>query len=299
MRIGLLGNAGSWYIADLRRAAIAQGHEVERLDYPTLSVQIKANGTHELSGCDVSGSEVPLRFDLQSFDALLIRTMPPGSLEQIVFRMDTLSRLEASGVRILNPPRSIEHAVDKFLTTSALVHAGLPVPETLVCESTAEALAGLERLGGDVLVKPIFGAEGRGIVRVSDPDVGHRVFRTIERIQGVLYLQKFVRHPGFDLRVLTLGGEVVGAVRRRATHAFKSNVACGGVAEAYSPTDVEVDLALRAAAAVGVPFAGVDLLTGPDGEPYVIEVNGIPGWKGFSAATGIDVASRILQWIAT
>ncbi|MEZ6058069.1 MAG: RimK family alpha-L-glutamate ligase [Planctomycetaceae bacterium] len=297
MRIGLLGNAGSWYVSDLQRAGTERGHTVERLDYPTLTVSVGSERGITAEGRDLTDRQSLQNIDLLSFDSLVIRTMPPGSLEQIVFRMDTLSRLEALGVRVLNPPRTIEHAVDKFLTTSTLAAAGLPVPETLVCESTVEALVGLERLGGDVLVKPIFGAEGRGIVRVSDPDLGQRVFRTLERMQSVLYLQRFIQHPGYDIRILTLGGEVIGAIRRHANHSYKTNVACGGKAEAYDPTPEEVDLALKAASAVGVPFAGVDLLSGPDGKRYVIEVNGIPGWKGFSSATGIDVASHVVEWL--
>src|SRR5207249_6795759 len=133
--------------------------------------------------------------DLTEFNAVIIRTMPPGSLEQVVYRMDVLARLEGAGVVVLNSAKSVECAVDKYLTTARLEAAGLPVPATVVCENSEDALAAFERLGSDVVVKPIFGSEGRGILRVSDPDLALRTFRTLERLQAVLYLQQFVDHP--------------------------------------------------------------------------------------------------------
>ena len=142
--------------------------------------------------------------------------MPPGSLEQVVFRMDALHRLAAAGVPVLNPPRAVEAAVDKYLTLALLDAAGLPVPPTWAGESAAEALAAFEALGGDVVVKPLFGSEGRGLVRVSDTELAWRTFHTLERLGAVLYLQRVVRHPGHDLRVFVLGGRVLGAMRRHA-----------------------------------------------------------------------------------
>ena len=96
--------------------------------------------------------------------------MPPGSLEQVVFRMDVLNRLQARGVTVLNSPRALEMCVDKYLASACLETAGLPVPPTIVCQDAETALEAFEQLGGDVVVKPLFGSEGRGMVRVSDPD---------------------------------------------------------------------------------------------------------------------------------
>ncbi|MFV0443154.1 MAG: RimK family alpha-L-glutamate ligase [Planctomycetaceae bacterium] len=287
MHVGILGNPESWYLHDLTRAAAERGVQVNRIDYRQLTGGVLA-GLPAVTAGDL---------DLRQLDAVIVRTMPPGSLEQVVFRMDALSRLEAEGVTILNPPRAIEHAVDKYLATAKLAAAGLPVPDTVVCENSESALTQFERLGGDVVVKPVFGAEGRGIVRVSDPEIALRVFRTLERIQAVLYLQRFIAHPGYDLRVLVLNGKPIGAMRRHAQTGFKTNIACQGRGEAYVASDVEIGFAIQATAAIGATFAGVDLLTGPQGETYVIEVNGVPGWRGFQTATGIDVAARVLDWL--
>jgi ribosomal protein S6--L-glutamate ligase len=284
VNLAVLGNAGSWYVADIERAAHARGFRCDRWDFGQLVgfVSIPQSG--------IRHGETPLT----GIDAIIVRTMPAGSLEQVIFRMDALARAQAAGVSVINSPRAIECAVDKYLTTAVLQSAGLPVPETIVCESADDALIALEQLGGDVVVKPLFGSEGRGIVRVSDPDMGIRVFRTLERIGAVLYLQRFIEHEGFDVRILLLDGEPVGAMKRRSLNDFRTNVSRDGRPEPHLPTDRELDFARRAAAATGARFAGVDLLYDRRGDLYVIEVNAVPGWRALQAVTGIDVADRLL-----
>jgi ribosomal protein S6--L-glutamate ligase len=235
---------------------------------------------------------------LSGFDAVLVRTMPPGSLEHVVFRMDLLHRLQAAGVRVLNPPRSVEICVDKYLATARLEAAGLHVPPTVVCQHADAALEASDALGGDVVVKPLFGSEGRGMVRISDSEMAWRTFRTLERTQAVLYLQRFIRHPGWDLRVFVVGGRVLTAMRRRSRGDWRTNVAQGGSAEPTRLGREEEQLALRAAAALGAPLAGVDLLPGPGGEWYVLEVNAVPGWRALAPATGVDVAAAVVRFLS-
>jgi ribosomal protein S6--L-glutamate ligase len=230
-------------------------------------------------------------------DAVVVRTMPPGSLEQVVFRMDVLGRLESQGVPVVNRPKALECAVDKYLTTARLAAAGLPVPRTHVCETTEQALHGFGQLGRDVVAKPLFGAEGRGIVRLTDPETAARVFRAWERIGAVIYQQPFLDHGGRDLRILVLGGRVLGGMYRYATQDFRTNVSQAGQAEAANPSDAEGELALRAASATGAEFAGIDLLTDRCGQTYVIEVNAVPGWKAFAAVNHSDPADLFWQWL--
>jgi ribosomal protein S6--L-glutamate ligase len=286
MRIAVLGNAGSWYVADLQRAAKERGHRCERIEYRTITATVSGRDGRTLAS---NGAL------LDACDAVIIRTMPPGSLEQVVFRMDALLTLESLGVAVLNPPKAVECAVDKYLCTARLSAAGLPVPDTVVCEDAEAALAAFGALGGDVVVKPIFGSEGRGILRVSDPDLALRTFRTLDRIGAVLYLQRFIPHAGFDIRVLVLDRRIVGAFRRSNPHDWRTNVARQARAGPHSITDHEAELALRAAAATGARFAGIDLLYCPAGECYVIEVNAVPGWRAFQKVTGVDVAARLME----
>ena len=285
LHIAVLGFRGSWYCRDLERAAVERGHRFARVDFRGLTAR-----------CGIGGAPLSAEsLDLARADAVIVRTMPPGSLEQVVFRMDALARLEAAGVAVLNPPRSIECAVDKYLATARLQLAGLPVPETVVCEDAESALEAFAALGGDVVVKPIFGSEGRGILRVSDPDLALRTFRTLERIQAVIYLQRFVEHEGFDLRVMVLDGRVLGGMRRRGGADFRTNVARNASPEPCQLTDRECEWALAASRAVGTRFAGVDLLYDRAGNGYVIEVNGVPGWRAFARVTGCDVAARVIE----
>ena len=330
MQIGILGNAGSWYVADLERAAMAAGHCARRVDFPRLAARcgppaepaVSRHREHAwrhniASGAAESGpTETPSREasaltcaddDLTRFDAVIVRTMPPGSLEQVVYRMDALARLEAAGVTVFNPAKAIECAVDKYLATVRLEAAGLPVPPTIVCEDAETALAGFDELGGDVVVKPIFGSEGRGILRVSDPDLALRTFRTLERLDAVLYIQRYIPHEGCDVRVMVLDGRVLGAMRRCSSSDFRTNVSRAATTLPHDPTDLEAAWALRAAQAVGARFAGVDILYDALSSPqrkqgfcdrsstgYVIEVNAVPGWRAFSRTTGQDVATVVI-----
>jgi RimK family alpha-L-glutamate ligase len=173
--------------------------------------------------------------------------------------------------------------------------AGLPVPPTWCGESAADAREAFERLGGDVVLKPLFGSEGRGLLRISDRETAGRVFHALERIGAVLYLQQFVPNPGQDLRLFVLGDQVLGAIRRHAPPGdWRANVAVGARAEPFVPDDAITSLALRAARAVGARVAGVDVLPARDGEMYVIEVNAVPGWRALAEVTGQDIAAAIL-----
>ncbi len=275
-----------WHVQDLARASALVGVKLDPLPFPKVVGEVGRS----LSRVLASG------FDLGQVDGILVRMMPPGSLEQVIFRMDALHRLEALGVPIFNPPRAVEAAVDKYLALALLESRGIAVPETWVGESAAEAQAAFARLGGDVVVKPLFGSEGRGLVRVSDPELALRTFRTLERIGCVLYVQKYVRNPGYDLRAFVLGGRVIGSIRRYARSGeWRTNVAVGGRPEVCRLDPASERLAIESARAVGAIMAGVDLL--PDlehGGNTVLEVNAVPGWKALGASTGVDVAAEIL-----
>ncbi|MCA8998544.1 MAG: RimK family alpha-L-glutamate ligase [Planctomycetaceae bacterium] len=286
MQIAVLGNEGSWYVDQLTVASHRRGHGCQRADFRRL-----------MSRTGPQSAVFAEEDDLTRIDALIVRTMPPGSLEQVVYRMDVLHRLQSQGVTVLNSPRAVETAVDKFLTTAKLAATGLPTPRTIVCECSEQALTAFAELGGDVVVKPIFGSEGRGILRVSDPDLAHRTFRTLERLQAVLYLQEYIPHAGFDVRVLLLDGAPLGAVTRRNATDFRTNVARQGIAEPHEPTDGELEFARRAAQAVDACFAGIDLLYDPAGNPFVIEVNAVPGWRAFQKVTGVPVAERVIEYL--
>jgi ribosomal protein S6--L-glutamate ligase len=211
--------------------------------------------------------------------------------------MDVLQRLEVGGTKVLNPPRAIEAAVDKFLTSARLAAAGLQTPRTLCCQTADDALAAFAQLGGDVVVKPLFGSEGRGITRINDDQLALRAFKMLAQLGAVLYVQEFIPHEGLDLRLFVLGERVLG-MRRRNPLDWRTNVSRGATTEAFEPSPDLCELALRAAHSIGASIAGVDLLPGRDGELYCLEVNAVPGWKALARTLDVDVAALILEFAA-
>jgi ribosomal protein S6--L-glutamate ligase len=170
------------------------------------------------------------------------------------------------------------------------------VPPSWAGQSAAEALLAFEALGGDVVVKPLFGSEGRGLVRISEKELAWRSLHALERIGSVLYLQRVVRHPGHDHRVFVLRGSVLGTMRRTAPPGdWRTNASLGGLAESCRLDPGAQDLAIAAARAVGAEMAGVDLIHDLDRRTLVVlEVNAVPGWRALARVTGIDVAAEVL-----
>jgi len=292
MRIGIVGNLDRWHEADLRRAAACHEAEGRPCALRRLSVEnlIAAVGGET---CDIANAINGEPLD--SFDALLVRAIPPATLQQIVFRMDVLGEFARRRGVVVNSPRTIETAIDKFLTTARLQAAGLPVPRTLCCETVAAARDAFERLGGDVVCKPIFGGEGRGMLRIDHPALAERVFGALTRLGEVIYLQEFIAAV-FDVRLLVVG-ERVYAIRRYNDNDWRKNLTRGGRATPFQPPADVINLGVRSAAAVGAVLCGVDLLPRPGGGWYVLEVNASPGWKGLSQTLQIDVAAAVLDLV--
>ena len=282
MRIAVLGSASSWYVADLQRAA-GDSHAIVPITYRHLHSQVDMHSISLDSG----------EFDLFGCDALLVRSMPPGSLEQVIFRMNALAQLAEERV-VVNTPRAIEIAVDKYLTTVKLREAGLRVPTTIACQTAEQAMESFLSLGGEVVVKPVFGGEGRGITRVADEAIALRTFKALEQIGAVIYLQEFIEHEGCDLRLLIVGERIVG-MRRRHPSDWRTNISRGAIGEPFELNDDLVQQARLAARSVGATVAGVDFLPGRDRRLYALEVNAVPGWRALSRVAGVDVAAWVIE----
>jgi ribosomal protein S6--L-glutamate ligase len=233
---------------------------------------------------------------LDGCDAVIVRGIPRGSLEQVIFRVDALHALEARGVTCVNGPRAIERTVDKFLASALLARAGVPTPQTIACERPDDALAAFDELGGDVIVKPLFGAMGAGMTRVDDADVAYRVFQALAVERAVYYLQQALPHDGRDLRAFVVGGRVLAAIERVGS-GWRANLARGARARATELSAEQERLCVAAAEALDVEYAGVDVLRTADGRDYVLELNGIPGWRGLQEATGADVAAALVAHV--
>ena len=231
----------------------------------------------------------------RDLSSMITRPIGRGSLEEIIFRMNLLHRLERLGMLIINPPLAIERSVDKYCALTLFQENGLPAPRTAVTESHDEALHCFHELGGDVVVKPLFGSRGVGATRISDPDVAARVFRTISFYHGVLYLQEFIPHGVSDIRAFVVGDRVVAAMRRIAEN-WKTNVSLGAKPVPLNLSEDLENLAVKAADVIGCKVTGVDIVEGPEG-PVVIELNSQPGWRGLQSVTKINIADEIISYI--
>ncbi|MDH5449438.1 MAG: RimK family alpha-L-glutamate ligase [Candidatus Bathyarchaeota archaeon] len=288
MKIGIITrNEYGWSSSQLREAMEKRNIASVFFRFAQLVARV-----HYDPQASVSFGEINI---LEDLSALITRPIGRGSLEEIIFRMNLLHRLERLGMLIINPPLSIERSADKYHTLCLLEEHDLPVPRTAVTESSEEALECFQELGGDVVIKPLFGSRGIGSTRVSDPDIATRIFRAVSFYHGILYLQEFVPHGVSDIRAFVIGDHVVASMYRVA-ETWKTNVSLGAKPVSTKLTSELESLAVRAAKIIGCKMAGVDILEGPNG-PIIVELNSQPGWRGLQSVTKINIADEIVEFV--
>ena len=231
-------------------------------------------------------------------DGVFVRGVPGGTLEQVVLRLDVLHALKLLGVPVYNDGRAIERTVDKAMTSFVLANAGIPTPATWVTESESEAnvLVRAELSAArELIVKPLFGSQGVGLKRISafgDLPPG-------AEYDGVYYLQRYIESGDdgwHDWRVFVIGGEAVAAMKRQGK-GWITNVSQGGVC---TPVDLSEQedlraLAQKACSALQMDYAGVDLIRDRDGRLHVVEINGIPAWKGLQSVSQNNIAQMLVD----
>lgn len=287
LRVAVLTEEPGWHGAELRRALEARGAQVRFASLRACRLGLAGDDPPVI--LPGAGPELP--------DGVLVRDVPGGTLEQVVLRLDVLHALRETRIPVYNDARAIERTVDKAMTSFLLRRAGLPAPPTCVTESAAEAAAFLSAetaAGHEVVVKPLFGSLGVGLRRLGPG----AALPSVEEFGGVWYLQRYVDtgadgQGSRDLRVLVVGGASVAAMIRRGA-GWVSNVAQGARCEPCPPDQKLDALATAACAAVGADHAGVDLVRDRDGQLQVLEVNGIPAWRGLQTTTTVDIAARVV-----
>jgi tetrahydromethanopterin:alpha-L-glutamate ligase len=281
-RIALVSDGGDGHARSLARALAARGARVAPMRLSRCRFETTSPSGLHLDGF---GTALP--------DAVFVRTLAGGSFQAVTMRLGLLHALRESGVIVWNDARAIERCVDKSATSFLLARAGLPTPPTwtLASEADARLLVQRELRRGPLVLKPLFGSQGRGLRLVARDDD----LPPPEEVAGVYYLQRFVgvERDGFrDVRLLVSRGRVVAAMLRHAAD-WITNVKRGG-----RPLPVVVDaetrdLALAAAAAVGADFAGVDILHDAGGRPTILEVNSMPAWSGLQKVAPVDIAATL------
>ena len=286
MKIGITTrNMDSWSSTQLREALTKRGVPHECFTFPKLVAHLGKKPYFKVNNINV----------LEELDALVIRPIGRGSLEELVFRMDMLYKLERQGFLVINPVEAIEHCVDKYDILAILEDNGLSVPKTVATESVTEALKAFAELGGDVVVKPLFGSRGIGATRVVDSEIASTVFKAITFHHGVIYIQEFVPHGYSDIRAFVIDNQVIAAMRR-VSESWKTNFSQGAKPNPIELTPELEELAIKSTKVIGCKIAGVDILEGPKG-PVIVDVNSQPGWKGLQMVTKVNVADEIVNFI--
>src|SRR5690348_12810473 len=283
--VGLVVDGLDWHARTLARALTALGAEARPIRLDACGVDTASPSGLVLPGFD----RLP--------DAVLVRTMSGGTFEAVTLRLGVLHALRELGVTVWNDARAIERCVDKSMTSFLLARAGIPTPATWATESyeQAHAIAERETMEGPLVLKPLFGSQGRGLKLVQKPDD----LPTTEETPGrVYYLQRFIgvkRRGGYhDFRILVVQGRIVAAMRRHSNH-WITNIKRGGRPVPVVINDEMKTLALQAATAVGANFVGVDIVYGTDDRPAVLEVNSMPAWSGLQKVTAVNIASVLAE----
>ncbi len=299
MRVAIFTDETGWHTRQLQTALRRRGAVGRCVDLADCHIDTTA-AWHGLV-IPGHGRELP--------DAAIVRGIAGGTFEQVTLRLGVLHALRELGVPVCNDARAIERSVDKAMTSFLLHAAGIPTPPTWATESAAQAqrIAIREGAAGHALVlKPLFGSQGKGLQLVGKVGGVHHPLPAIGGAYGSLaYLQRFVPplcgqedEPGFDWRVLVIGGRAVTAMRRVSRH-WIHNVAQGARCEPQALTAPLAALAERATAALGLDYAGVDIMPTDVGDTamQVIEVNGIAAWHGLQRVTDFNIAAALVDYL--
>ena len=293
LRIAIMTDETGWHTGRLKRAFRARGVEARCID---------------LADCRIDTTWEPHGLMLPGFGrtlpaAVFVRGIAGGTFEQVTLRLGILHALRESGVPVYNDARAIERSVDKSMTSFLLHRSGVPTPATWAGESAAFAQRVLMReaaAGRQVVLKPLFGSQGHGLKRLGAAGTRHGVLTPLPSLKPyrqVAYLQRYIEgeRPGFDWRVLVIGGRAMAAMRRVGGKGWIHNFAQGAACEAADLDPLLAQTAVRATEALGLDYAGVDLIPDPyDGaRPLVLEVNGVAAWRGLQSVTSVDLAAAL------
>jgi tetrahydromethanopterin:alpha-L-glutamate ligase len=234
------------------------------------------------------------QFDDLKPKAALVRGFGAAATQKIFFRLDILRAIEEYGVKLVNSRESLEIASDKFLTSIFLEKHNIPTPKTIICEDPQKAVDSFENLGGDCIIKPLYGSKGIGITRLNDRGFAENVIYSLGQLNEIFYLQEFIKHYNRDIRILVLGNKVIAGMYR-ISNSWKTNIHAGA-----KPKPIEISkeletLALKAAKVTKTQIAGVDIIESEKGL-LVLEVNSIPGFTALQKVVDINLAEEIVEY---
>ena len=258
-----------------------RGYDVKYFIPSTIKVKINISQFQEqFEGLDPNGA--------------LVRGFGAAPTQRIFFRLDLLNAIEEYGIKLINSRESLEIASDKFLTSIYLERHNIPTPKTIICENPNDALDSFEELGGDIVLKPLYGSKGVGITRINDKGFAENVIYTLGQLNEVFYLQEFIEHNNRDIRILVLGNKAVAGMYRVSDN-WKTNIHAGARVEPLELTEELANLAIKAAKITKTEIAGVDIVESEKGL-LVLEVNSIPGFTALQRVTEFNIAEEIVSY---
>jgi len=288
MNIAILSNGpGNYSTKRLKEEALKRGHKVKIIKYRDCYVSIEQNNpTVSYKGEDLSG-----------FDAIIPR------IASYMTRYGTavVRQLEAQGVYTLSSSIAINRSRDKLRSMQLLARAGVGIPKTVFSRNSTDIDDLIEKIGGTpVIIKLARGTHGNGVVLAETKKAAKSVLQAfyLSNDDGTnVLLQEFVKESaGVDIRTFVVGSRVVASMKRQSLDDdFRSNLHKGGQGTPIKLTDEERKIAVKAAKAMGLNVAGVDMMRSARG-PLVLEVNASPGF-GIEQVTGRDIAGPIIEYV--
>lgn len=286
MKIAILSRDSNLYSTRrLREAGEARGHTVKVIDYLRCYMNITAHRPAII----YQGQE------LEGFDAII----PRVGATHTFYGTAVVRQFEVMRTFAANESQAINRSRDKLRCLQILAQAGIGLPVTGFAHSTKDIDGLLDTVGGaPVVVKLLEGTQGMGVVLAETKKAAESVIGAFRQLDANILVQEYIREArGADIRVVVIGGRAVAAMKRQgAPGEFRSNLHRGGTAEKVKLTPEERSTATRAAKLMGLGVAGVDLLRSNHG-PVVMEVNSSPGLEGIEAATGVDVATKVIEFV--
>jgi len=286
MKIGILSkNKDFWATTQIIQAVKQEGSEPVYLHTPTIHLTLDGHRADAISD----------NASLSSLDVAIPRI--GRSLTQLGLIL--LKHFELMHIPTTLTTDGLLTARNKYLALQALHAAKIRIPESVLVASRNRSEDLMEYLPPPIVLKLLTGTQGIGVMRVRDVKEAGPIIDTLSELDQMICLQKYMPNPGEDIRVFVVGDQVIAAMKRRAAaHEWRSNIHIGGQGVEYRLTPEERENSIKAAQAVGVEVAGVDLISVED-KPYVIEVNASPGFRGLLSATGINAAEKIVEYAVT
>jgi ribosomal protein S6--L-glutamate ligase len=286
MKIAILSQDPSLYSTKrLKEAGEAQGHEMRVVNY----LRCYMNITSHKPTVVYNGKP------LENFDAII----PRIAASRTFYGTAVVRQFEVMGVFSANESQAISRSRDKLRCLQILAREGIGLPVTGFAHATQDIDGLIETVGGaPVVIKLLEGTQGIGVVLAETQQAARSVIEAFRGLEANILVQEFIKEAqGADIRCFVVGGKVIAAMKRQGAEGdFRSNLHRGGKAEKIKLTPEERSTAVRAAKAMGLRVAGVDLLRSNHG-PVVMEVNSSPGLEGIEKATQVDVAGKIIDFV--